>query len=65
MDKAEEVKGETHSKMIEAIREEYFSDLVIDEIPDDEVGDVDESEIDVSDIPDVVESEELESKMQV
>ena len=33
--------------VISGIKEEYFSDLCPDDIPDDEVSDVDESEIDI------------------
>jgi len=33
--------------VVAGIKEEYFSDLCPDDIPDDEVSDVDESEIDV------------------
>ena len=43
----EEVKVELLRDVINEIKEEYFSDLCPDDIPDDEVSDVDESEIDV------------------
>ena len=45
--KEEESKVELLKDIIGAIKEEYFSDLCPDDIPDDEVSDVDKSEIDV------------------
>jgi len=37
--------------VISSIKEEYFSDLNPDEIPDDEVSDVDETLLDIESIP--------------
>ena len=45
--KSEESKEELLKDVIAGIKEEYFSDLNIADIPDDEVSDVDESDIDV------------------
>ncbi len=36
--------------IVSNIKEEYFSDLNLEDIPDDEVSDVDESELDIEKI---------------
>jgi hypothetical protein len=41
---------ETLKDIINDIKEEYFSDLNIDDIHDDEVSDVDENEIDIDNV---------------
>lgn len=45
---------ETLKDIISGIKEEYFSDLQIEDIADEEVSDISDSEIDVSQIPDEI-----------
>lgn len=58
-------QNETLTDIISGIKEEYFSDLQPNEIPDEHVSDVNESEIDMSSIPDVENTPELENKIAV
>ncbi len=47
------------------IKEEYFSDLNADDIPDDEVSDVDENEIDVDKLQEDLRQSTMKSKIKV
>ena len=47
----EEQKVELLRDVIANIKEEYFSDLNPEDVPDDEVSDVDESLLDLDNIP--------------
>ena len=51
--------------IIANIKEEYFSDLNPDDIPDDEVSDVDESLLNLDSIPVTQTSQEIASKIKV
>jgi hypothetical protein len=64
-EKQEESKVELLRDVIASIKEEYFSDLNPDEIPDDEVSDVDETLLDIESIPKIQASTELTSKIKV
>lgn len=46
----EESKNEILKDIVAGIKEEYFSDLCPDDIPDDEVSDVNEADIDIEQI---------------
>jgi hypothetical protein len=61
----EEQKVELLRDVIANIKEEYFSDLNPEDIPDDEVSDVDESLLDLDNIPSTQVSQELSSKIKV
>jgi hypothetical protein len=50
-EKLEELKVELLRDVISNIKEEYFSDLNPDDIPDDEISDIDESTLDIDSIP--------------
>lgn len=61
----EEQKVELLRDVIANIKEEYFSDLNPEDIPDDEVSDVDESLLDLDSIPAMQTSQEISSKIKV
>ena len=61
----EEQKVELLRDVIANIKEEYFSDLNPEDIPDDEVSDVDESLLDIDNIPATQVSQEISSKIKV
>lgn len=61
----EEQKVELLRDVIANIKEEYFSDLNPEDIPDDEVSDVDESLLDLDSIPSMQTSQEISSKIKV
>lgn len=61
----EELKVEMIRDIISNIKEEYFSDLNPEDIPDDEVSDVDESLLDLDSIPLVKNNSEMASKIKV
>lgn len=56
---------ETLRAVIEGIREEYFSDLTVNDIADDEVSDVDESEINIDSVSLSESNPALKSKIKV
>ena len=56
---------ETLRDILAGIKDEYLSDLNIEDIQDDEVSDISESEIDVTGIPDIDTNLELENKIKV
>lgn len=56
---------ETLTDVINAIKEEYFSDLQPEDIPDDHVEEVSENDIDLSSLADVGDYQELETKLMV
>lgn len=61
----EEQKVELLRDVIANIKEDYFSDLNPEDIPDDEVSDVDESLLDIDNIPATQVSQEISSKIKV
>lgn len=61
----EEQKVELLRDVIANIKEDYFSDLNPEDIPDDEVSDVDESLLDIDNIPTTQVSQEISSKIKV
>ncbi len=61
----EEQKVELLRDVIANIKEEYFSDLNPEDVPDDEVSDVDESLLDLDNIPATQVSQEISSKIKV
>jgi len=46
-------------EVISNIKEEYFSDLNPEDVPDDEISDIDESTLDIDSIPTVQTSTEI------
>lgn len=63
--KQEEAKVELLKDVIASIKEDYFSDLNVDDIPDDEVSDVDESEIEVDKLQQELQASTLNTKIRV
>ena len=61
----EEQKVELLRDVIANIKEDYFSDLNPEDIPDDEVSDVVESLLDIDNIPATQVSQEISSKIKV
>lgn len=61
----ERQKIETLRDIIEGIKDEYFSDLNVNDIADEEVSDVDESDINVDNVPLSQTNAELNSKLKV
>lgn len=51
--------------ILKDINEEYFSDLLPDEIPDDEISDICESEIDITSISELDEASDIEAKLKI
>jgi hypothetical protein len=60
-----EKKYETLKDIVAGIKDEYFSDLNINDIADHEVSDVDESEINIDSIPASESNNEIKNKIQV
>lgn len=50
-EKVEEQKVELLRDIIATIKEDYFSDLNPDDVPDDEISDIDESTLNIEGIP--------------
>ena len=61
----EEKKIELLRDVIASIKDEYFSDLNPDDVPDDSVSDVDEATLNLDSIPAMQTSHEISSKIKV
>lgn len=63
--KEESKMADSLRELISGLKEEYFSDLNVNDLDDDQVSDISESEINLDEIQNMSSNQELENKIKV